>query len=150
MVPGQWFHFQLSTCKATQPVTIKITFLKQDVSRKKSSLQGKLNLASNLQQIFFLSVPCAGKNRESSIVIGGYAPHDAHGHCRSSLKPGQAPSCSMICSKCNPKGCHSALSSCFPRENGTNPSTRTASSSCLTQTAEKYQGERRLSPFAHY
>lgn len=110
VIPGRWLHFQLSTCKATQPVVTKIMFLKQDdVSRKKRSLQGKLTLASNLQLIFFLPVPCAGKDRECSIVIGGYPPHDAHGHCRSSLKPGQVPSCSMIYSKCNPKGCHCAI-----------------------------------------
>lgn len=119
-------HFQLSTCKATQLVVIKTTLLNQgDISREKRSLlllQGKMTLASNLQLIFFFPAPCEGKDRESSIIIEGYPPHDAHGHCRSSLKPEQAHSCSVTCSKCNPKGCHSALSSCFPQEDWTNPS----------------------------
>lgn len=107
MKPGWWFHFQPSTCKTTQPVAIKITFLNQDsVSRNKRSLQGKFTLASNLQQIFFFPMPCAGKDSKSSIIIAGHPHCDSCGHCRSCLRPGQASSCYMTCSKCNSKSCH--------------------------------------------
>lgn len=82
-------------------------FLNQDgVSRNKRSLQGKLTLASNLQPIFFFPMPCAGKDSKGSIIIEGHPPHDSCGHCRSSLRPGQASSCYTTCIKCNTKGCH--------------------------------------------